>query len=718
MPVIRSSQFKITTIWPELVNKRLQTVTLELSEFQFKGYNTLVSIQGVLQRHVCYYDDDGRNRKARDQLQVELMLDNTGPRIDPELLTMEIQHDYFIFQPRFIGENQAIFEHGFTIIIHQADPKPSQSKSMNPIQTVLANRIVDRGEGATLVKGPVLYSGPGLKPEMVHCGLTFEDIQPLPVVSGVFHGVFSYRTPQNIRLEAECEQPFSFFLDKQINPSQRFQITGQVIDSYWWFDPAGSKWQLELKLGYSWRILHETILNCLSQTGSTPEEPPVKLPVFYQEKRLRFPKIFRIPAMDDGNPSHNHTGEPFELNITNPMLSARLTSKGILLDIKFLGEIYSVDLAGHEYYQSWPVEGMELIGEKWVKELPDTATLALAESRIQLINFSLTDGELRIEIMVECRLNLYIYDWVHLYPVPNPNGHILGRVLKKQKTFLLSSFQAVQLRARPLLIKKLTTSLFTIRSHSKPGWIFIAGEFRLAVAYLDQRHCLREDTFPIFFRETFLWEELQLADKVELACHLTHDSFALHPDRPFRLNYCYWIQATAECIETKEIAVFILQESLRNLKDATPLGLNKETVDDFGHDLPGITNAPFRGIWIPPRTGLELEGEIPIRLGKAREIAGGRFVVSHFSYQNMANLVLVEGRLEGEIEYWDSDGFLRREQAGFTFWKCTRRAPGIEPEQWGRTPGLNRLRLSPVNVPIWRKGRIKIQCVLEMDSDP
>lgn len=711
MSVIRSSQFKTTTIWPELVHKRLQTVTIQLKESQFSKQNHWVSLKGLLLRRVCYFDYDGRNRKIEDQLQFEVMLADAETVIDPALLSIELQHDYFIFQPRYIGESQAIFEHAFTIIVHQANQLPLDSPIPGSIVPVLAKLISGSGEGSTVMKGPVLIGGAGLKPGMLHSRVDFADTHESSIVSGALQGVISYLNPQNARLENEFEQPFSLCLKlPALTPSQQFMITGEVTDGHWWFDPATPKWQLELKLHYSWRIVEETELNCLSQNDSTPGRHPVKIPVQYQNTRLQIPKSFRIPA---GNFALQ------EVNICKPNLNVRLTSKGILLMADFLVEIYATDDTGQECYQCHPVSDSELIAEKWAGDSLTTVISISAESEVKLMGFSLFEGDLTVETVIDCRLNRYQHHWLDLNLAVNPNGYILGMVLKEQKTFTISGFQKLQLRAGPLLVRELTVSSIKIHPHIKPGWIHMAGEFQLGVSYLDKRQCLREDTFPVFFQETFLWDNLQPAEEVDVTSRLEHDSYALNPNNPLYLNYCFWLHLTAESIEKRELPVTIIRDSLINQSKLNTVASNISKRGGIRQDLPSMAGST-QAIHLPITCGLrcsdlELEGEVPLKLGKAREIAGGRFSISHFNYRNMVEFIWVEGHLNGEIEYWDNDGYLRREQVSFSFWKCIRRTRDVDPGNNGLTPGLNRFRYSPVNVPAWRKGSVKIQCVLELN---
>lgn len=711
MPVIRSSQFKITTFWPELVNKRLQTVTIQLKESQFITQNDWVSIKGLLQRCVFYYDYDGRNRKTEDQLQFELMVSEARAMIDPDLLSIELQHDYFIFQSRYIGENHAIFEHGFTMIIHRPEETPANPQDSGAIFPVLANLIIKRGEGNELVKGPVLYGGPGLKPEMIGCELKFTDTSKMSVVSGMLHGFFTYLNPQNVRLEVEFEHPFSLCpKSPPLNSSQQFLITGEITEGHWWFDPAVPKWQLELKLNTSWRIIHEIQLNCLSSTGSPPESRQVKLPLFHQEKRLQIIKSFLIP--DPGFTPH-------ELILSKPILNTRLTSKGVLLGIDFLVEVYAADNSNRECYQCHPVTDNELITEKWAGD-PQTTVLRLStEPEIKLIGSSTSEGGLKVETIIECSLNLYQYHWLDLHIAANPNGYILGQVLGEQKTFLIPGSQILQLRARPLLVKELRVSPIKIHPQTKPGWLHAAGVFQLAVTYLDWSQCLREDTYPVFFHETFLWDSLRSTGEIELTCRLEHDSYAINPGNPLRLNYSFLLHLSAEITEKLEVPVTIVRDLLKIPSKMVAVESNTGKDSDRQHDLQSMAG-PASPMFLTRPYGtdsyvLELEGDIPLKLGKAREIAGGRFKISHFSYRDTVDFILVRGDLTGELEYWDYDGYLRREQSGFSFWKCIRRKRNNDPGNHEFVPRLNRLRYTLLmNALAWRKGRVKIQYALEL----
>lgn len=704
MSILHSRQFKIVTIWPELVNKRLQTVTIHVKESCFIKENDWWLVKGLLQRRVLYFDDHGRNRKTEDQLQFEVMVDAAGSNVELDLLNIELKQDYFIFQPRRIGENQAVFEHGFSLIIHQQNPKTIHPGDPDFLLPIYADLIIDRGQGKTVLTLPELFSGVGSALNMVNCRIDFAQEYTPPIVTGVLKGVISYLNPQKLRSEMEFEQPLSLCLNlPPLATSQRLVITGKVDDLCWWFDPASQKWGLECKLEYNWRIVRETELICIINADAGLKRYRIKTPLLYKKLTLQLPKSFILPIGEV---------EPSELTVSQTNLTTRLTKKGILLHLNLRIEVYTIDHTGQESYQSHPVTCEELIAEPFHRNLPVAGLPVIVAPELKIISFSRVLNHLKAEMMIGCQINLYQHHSLEITSGGMPNALIFSSISIEQKTFTLSGFQVLQLRTRPILIKELRRSPIKTDSQAKNGWIPIQGEFELKIVYLDQKHCLREDTFPIRFRGTYLWDRLQITDEVELNCRLEHDSYTVNPEEQTRFSYCFWLNLLAESLQKCDIPVTIPNtEIMASSATMSNQGIQKQETQNYRSANGNIILTP--GLDLPT---FELEGELTLTSGKVREIAVGRFNISWFNYRKIAEAMVVEGRLNGEIEYWDDHDYLRRESADFSFWKCFYHH--IDSNCYGGwlAPRITQSKYTPVNVSDWGKGKIKVYLKLVLQQ--
>ena len=116
MFIKRTKHFKVQTLWPSLVNKQIQQIETFLKEIHFSNLTGTLVAKGQIKRKIQYLDLDGRIRKAEDRILFEVALGDLLLEPVP-LLHSDLKQEYYLFQPRQLGENQAILEQGFNLSV-------------------------------------------------------------------------------------------------------------------------------------------------------------------------------------------------------------------------------------------------------------------------------------------------------------------------------------------------------------------------------------------------------------------------------------------------------------------------------------------------------------------------------------------------------------------------------------------------------------------------
>ncbi len=712
MSIIHDSRFRITTIWPELVNKRITAVDIQLRESQYTNRENQLLVNGIIQRRISYLEYDGRSRKTEDRLQFEIIVNNIESYIGPDPFEIELQQDYFIFQPRRIGENQAVFEHGFGVIISRRKNDGAIDVTSDTLVPMLAQIIREQGEGAVTLSQPVSFAKLGVEPLGFQGEICFNsNLKELPLISGMLKSRITFINQDKTLAEMKMETPFHFILKiPPLNDAGKFQIQGSIIDWVWLFDINLQMWRLECKLDYQWRIIEAKEVICITSPQTvTPNCLLIEAPLRLTELNARLTKSISLPM---GN-----MRTVAELKLIRQKCCITAHRKGILAEFELDLEIYAVDEQGREAYLRHPVTWEEVITANFNRVSPEKILPVLKKNRIQLIHFLFEDAILQIDMRIDLQISFYQNQLLKISESNDSATLILGKVVKDQKDFSLLRNAILQLRSKPVLIQRLTVRNITVESQSRQGWLHVSGQMELGVAYLDEKRCLREDTFPVFLRENFLWDKLKTSDEVKIKSRLEHDSYALHTRDPLKLNYRFLLSLIAEGTDERVIKVNISS----NPADMGPGDLHlSNRFLELSAKKPLLDRLPA-DCWIADDNRcsmrrFDVEADIPLILGRAQDIENGRFIIGNFSYRNESGLVLVEGNLDGELDYWDSEGYFRTEPVSCEFWKCFRHDCGLARKDAQIIPKLHQLRFIAVKTAFWRKGRVKIIFQVELQQ--
>ncbi len=672
-----TSKFKVETAWPELVNKRIQQIDTHLKEIQFLNQGGSLLAKGSLKRQVKYIDSDGKFRKTEDKLQFEVIIGAAVPEPLP-FFTPELRSDYFIFQPRQLGEDQASLEQGFTLIISQYEVVNQETCPF----TILTDLVTGKGKGETLYTLPVNLKK-DTQPKKFIGTIEFDRCKP-PIITGRIIGAIIYRNSHHILKEQEINGSFSFLIDPALKGIDgELIVNGAIIAIDWLFLSRGESWLMDIKLDYNWESVVREELTVWGRVASVGHsELKIKVDLLVKEEPLQFPKSFRVEEDEAG---------PFEVEPEIKLLNWKRIGCTLLISAVLHFHLYIPDNSGMEKYRTLTFETEELV-EGFFERVDEQLNLILdLDSNLGLEKIIYAGPFFLIEAILRLKVKLYQPQVIALIP-QNAATEIIGLVPVAEGNFPLLSETQLNL-AYPLgKIIKIQQRLSQINSTIKKGLLNLNGASDATVAYLDRQNRYHEESFSLIFQKSYFWEGVKGDGvyKIDLDSKLEHDSFKLENNR---LLYKYLWNFTASAYIKRIVKVAI--SSVKN--STTTSGVFQTKPQNISQEI-------------------SIQGEIPLQFGNPREIAASRALIAEFSWRNALNAVLVEGRINSEIEYWDEDGFLRRERVEFPFWAFLNRPKftGVEPIL---TPRLRRLEYFPLKTWPWRKGSVRYEVEIEINSN-
>lgn len=671
-----TGKFKVETVWPELINKRVRQIESNLKEIQFFNRGDSLLAKGSLKRQVKYLDSSGKLRKTEDKLQFEVIIGSALPEPLPYFVT-KLQSDYFIFQPRRLGENHAILEQGFTLIINEFEGDSVGADSFG----ILAEAIVDKGEGEAVYCLPINLQQDS-HPKKFNGKLVFEPSKP-PLATGIITGVLIYRNSRQILKELEVNHSFSILLESAPKePEGELTMTG-AIEAVNWVPPSGGQgWIAELKLNYHWNLVVNkeiTVLGRVEQSNKT--EPMIKADLLIKEECLRFSKSFKVEKGEEA------IGQ-VEVEPLIKKLDWQRIGSGLLISATLNFDLYSPDITGIEKYRTIPLEIQELTEGFFNKDHCLDLALKLEP---KLVIDKIIDREKYLLINTTLNLTAKAYQSRLLYLVQeNAAMEINGLTPVTEKEFSLLSETIINLKRPPLKILQIRNRLLQIHPSAKKRWLNLSGVSEVTVVYLDRQNQYREELYNFDFEKSFCWEGNVEDEGVRIDLHdrLEYDTYRIEGNR---LYYKYLRNFTAALFkkQTVKAAVSSGQKKVSSPENFTHL--QQKTIQE-----------------------LSIHGEAPLQFGNPREIAGGRGIVAEFNWYNALNAVLIEGKIKGEIEYWDEDGFFRCEAVELPFWHFLSPSERME-EDAVLIPVIRRLSYYPLRPWPWRKGAVLYEADLEIN---
>ncbi|MGE5606697.1 MAG: hypothetical protein ACM3YE_13535 [Bacteroidota bacterium] len=671
-----TSKFKVETVWPELVNKRIHQIDSHLKEIQFLNQGGSLVAKGSFRRQIKYVDSDGKFRKIEDKVQFEVMMGVEYPEPLP-FFTPELKTDYYIFQPRRLGENQALLEQGFILIINEFEAINQESR----LFSILTDVVAAKGKGETVCSLPLKLKR-GSHPKKFNGAIAFERAKP-PVATGRVSGVVIYRNSHNILKEQEIDNSVSFLINPdQKAPEGQLVVNGTVTGVDWFPPTCGQDWKMELKLSYDWELVIRKELPVIGEEeGAADSDSKVKADILLKEEFFQFPQVFKVEGM-------NQTG-PFEVETEIKRFNWKRVGSGLSISATLSFELYLADASGIEKFQTFDFEINEL-KENFFKDYGDSSNLTLNfEPDFDFLKINYEQAFFLIEAILKVGVKVYQSKVISLTHADD-GTEIIGLAPAAENSFVLLNETMFNLSHPLWKIIEVRHQLSQINPSLKKGWLTLYGLSEVTVVYLDRFHQFREETFRLNFHKNYYWEAVndEQAFQIDLSPRLEYDSFK---NEGGRLFYKYlWHFSAAAFVKRRVLVAVSKEKTNRTLLISQPK--LEATCEEFS-----------------------IQGELQLEFGNPREIASSRSLITEFSWRNALNAILIEGRIGGEIEYWDGEGFLRREKLEFPFWTFINR-PRLVDQESVLVPRLRRFSYFPLNPWPWRKGAVRYEVDIEINQ--
>ncbi|TCL60267.1 hypothetical protein EDC14_103620 [Hydrogenispora ethanolica] len=696
MAATLTSSFKITTCWPELSDKQILRIDSFLQTVHYANRTGSLIASGLIKRRIRYLEHNGRARKVEDRVQFEILVGNELPEPLP-VLNADLRQDYFIFQPRRPGDNQAVLEHGLRLITRQSERLNEDSLCYSP---VWLETIINSGTSEALLQLQIFFPERIQQPKQLEGLIIFQDEQRLPLAAGEIFGTISYRSSQNILQELEYHQPFNFLVKvQQLQNGQRIRFHGEIVDQLWIPTDSAQEWLLNLQLAYRWTVLEKREL-CCKPPGR--HEPVVKgkTTVLRQKKQMRFSKELtlecELPLNEVVLETYSWESQPMGAGV---LVSARLELE--LVGVRSGQEIsFKRVITFEELIIFTESDDQQSLNQHF--EIRD-------ELRLRISRFDSDCSLLRLWVTGEYQCNVFEKKLVEIARIARDGQWVAMPIFVEDSSFSLFEEEFMALRMIPQSVERVKVLTLSAEPHPRNGWLVVGGSLKVAVAYTDLQGCFREDLFALTFHKSLLWKKLQRLDQVDLQVRMEYSFFEANLST---LRFQYLVRLDAELYREEEIRVKTLALAERHAAPETSFeDLQEEASDEEYHQ-------PER-MKLQPTYRLEMSGEIPLRTGNLREIAESRTHIADFSYQIALNALLIQGKLCGEIDFWDKDGYLRSEPVDYSFWRFLQPEQLPGPTESNRlTPEIRRFRFAPLGSWPWQRRSVHMEIEMELKSIP
>ncbi len=699
MAATLTSSFKITTCWPELIDKRIQSIESSLQEIHYREHEGCLAAAGVIKRRIRYLEYDGRARKLEDNIQFELEMGNAPA--DPErVLNADLRQDYFIFQPRQSGENGAVLEQGFQLIIRRSEPVIDEPLESIP---VWLETIRNSGSGEALVQLHVSFPRAIHQPKKFEGVVRFAETNHLPLISGEITGTISYRSSQDRLQEIEFHQNFSILARiPPLQAEQRIRLYGEINDQLWVSTVSAQEWLLNAQLIYNWNVLEKQEW-LLRPPGRNVPVVRGKIAVLQGEERLQLFRDLRVECPVAVN----------EISLTECSWKSIPIKNGLLIAAQL-----ELELLGVQNGQEMVFKRNAALEETIVLSENERRLLQEGEIqdqlRIQLTHFEFlaTDGLVRFWVIGEYQCQIFELKLLDIACAEQEEGQRIALpVFIENNNFSFSGEDIFILRRQPQSIEGIRIAELSSEPQARVGWLVAVGALTVVVSYADSEGCLREEQFELTFRKAFLWNKLRQTDQVVLQPRLEYTTYEIDDTV---VHFQYLIELVAQSFREEEHRLL--------LNIPIPIRSEQKTSDFSGMMLSTpqrFEDQPLAGVQPVPAYRLAMSGEIPLQL-TPRELAESRTRITDFSYKQALNSLFVQGRLSGEIDYWDKDGYLRCEPVNYPFWRFVQ--PDVPPKSYlpdrlTLTPEIRHFGLTPLRAWPWQRKRARIEVEIHFRSD-
>ncbi len=672
----RVNHFKVTTKWPELINRRILQIDNQLQDIQFINQVQFLYARGLIKREIIYMEPDGRFRKMEDKVQFEI---NLGQAVLEPLpyFSVELQQDYYLFFPEKIGEKQALFEQSFTLMFQEDKSNLIEESS----ELLLINTIVSSGTGCDYLRILINFPNELSKPKEFQGIIHFaKNIVP-PVADGIVEGIITYRSYNNLIAEIDIKQQLSFLINAPIPDRDQFIfISGDIKDINWKPTSTAADWWLEIQINYQWFICEPKEIYCIVDKNGCLESEQIKTYFLIKKNCYEFPQVVSY-LIDE-------TASNIVIEITAVSNHLKPLKKGLLLTIKLKCEVIFTNEAGIEKYREFYSQIDELV-EKSSSNNFDEQEFFKTTVEVCPIKYDFFNGELKISLNCYYYINTYLVKLFSVVIDDNSVESVVVPVLAGQESFFISGEEVFKLPCTFTQIIEVKAGFIQCKPVTQKGILNINGDFEVGVSYTDLKGKLRDNKFTLFFQEGFFWERLESFNEVTLKSKLEYDSIIIEGDI---IKYKYLISFFAESYQEKVIKIASLKR-------------NEPVPDSQSLGKPIIKDRIIESITI--------ESDLLLKQGNICEIIGSKAGIVEFEIRDSLRALFVKGNFTGEIEYWDKERYLQRECIELPFWKFVDNP--IRSVECSRIiPEIIHYSFSPVKNRLWRKDRLQINFEIEL----
>jgi hypothetical protein len=673
------SQFKVETALPELANRQIQQIEIELKNLQIIPRLRIQLAKGSIRRMIKYLEPDGRLRMAADLLQFEVAI---GERTDENISFCEaqLQQDYFIFQKQPFFGNQPLLEQAFTLTVWYEE-SPLSIAPRPVVEELTLNRIINHGRFSRIAQFTLDSPGEGFHPASCNARwVTDFPLLQLPLISGVLVGVIEYHSGF-ASPDLEFTHPVSFLISELPEiPTENLLLQGAVSQINCRLK-TGKSVSCEVKIEFSWAEIQPRPLACLMGNDSgDPREVRLKTTAVVTEGTVDFLKSVNLGYS---------SSKPGEFTTTVKNHRTKFSAGGILLTGILTVEAFWENSAGSEEYSQWDVPWDTLVSgaaPETVGRSGEIHSRVRAEPRIWRCS---TEG-LEVEMLITCHYQLIQSKWVQVLRGEEGHCPVWADVFTGSKTFGMQGETHFELPVPPLEIHRIEAGLSYLKLQAESGWVKVQGRLEAIVYYSDEQRQQRMELLDCQVQECFLWEGLEPGMQFDHAAELKFNSYTV---RGANILYHYLFELEVESYRPQEIQV-LLGELPSGPEGVIPVELDGRPAEEQPLDF-------------------LIEAEISLELGVPKEIAANRSQINRFVCRDAGNAILVEGNLSSELEYWDQGGFFRRELVDLPFWRFLQ-YPSEQPPVRQFIPEIRKCACQPVKAWPWRKGSVKISIEIEL----
>lgn len=653
----KAARFQISTVLPELVNQRIESIETRLKEVALTRRGGRCVAAGLVERWICFRqsgmqpgdlpaaigENGFRLRSRQDQFYFSVILsENEAWPEDDAPPETELRQEFFTFHP---GGNQqpAVLQQGFVLLFQEAIR--FETPCHEELEKVQIERVVGRGNGVVFL-GTSFSLPCGATPKTFEGCVTTGAASESPYDLSI-SGTLIYRLEDGQLAEtALTREIFCSDMELPDQAAKPLQFCFTLSDYHFRRGPAAAEWHLVLKTDYHWLQLQtETLSYPVPAAGKDEATVTALVPIPVASYEHHFLRTFFLTMPDM---------LPHEIQCTILRREEQITAKGLLLNIALEIGICGIDGNQCEIFQTANFQTEELLVD--IPEIHAAGTRLLAEVKTRAGMFVRIPSGIRLPVTFDYQIRVSREEMRTFARDETAGEWIFAKLLCGEKSLYWQGEQPLPLEGEPDAMQKVASCLAGGKTDHHRGWLDFKGEIQLTLDDLNPPR-LRSRTLSIPVRESFFWEELPERSAIESRVELETDAIRYLEGAYF---YQYLMKLSCKAWVEKPVRI---RTNCHN-GDSDTVGIR---------DFPGVK---------APGTAQELEirfqKTLSFRNGFPNEFVENELRVTSFDCYRANNRLFISGILAWHSAYWDRKGLLRKENREIPFWQYHDQALGNE----------------------------------------